>query len=822
MSPARIAVLVFAAVPWMGAASPLLKGRVVDDSGAPVADARVSARAVPDASPVETSSNAAGAFELALPREGRYLVTAEHVGYFRLQDRPVEAGAEGAEVTLVLTPQREVFQSVEVGESPSPVDPDQTYREERLSGTEVNDIPYPASHSLRNAMKLMPGVVEDASGGLHFQGGAEYQTEYTLDGFDIGDPANGRYNTLLAVEGIRSLDLTTGRPAPEYGRGSAGTLEIRPETGTDKFRFTVTNFLPGFDTHDGVNLGDWTPRAGFSGPLVRGRAWFSDSLNGEYNRGYVSGLPAGQDTSTFWTADNLFHAQANLTHANILFGDFLSDYAHQAHSGLDARDPVSTTTEQRSTEWLGAVRDMQFWGRGSVLETGFGWQATGNDSIPQGSQPYILSPNGRSGNYFATMLNHGRRAQFFAKWSAPAAHFGGRHQFQFGGDVQRLGFTADIHRTEFEIVGLDGLPTSTTSFTGSGSYSLPDTTVALSARDHWQPRERLAIDLGLRGDWFESIHRAGMAPRISVAWSPTPSAHTKLTGGYAIIHEPPNLALLSRPLDQEAVTTPYDASGVPQTPVVSAFRMGSHLAMPRYANWSAGLERDFGHSLSARAEWLRKRGRDGFVYASATPSATMDPGVLGYQAGGIYVLSNQRRDSYDEAAITLRQSFGDQYEWMASYVRSSAVSNAVLDVSIDQPQQVTANSGPVPWDAPNRLLSWAYLPFPFLDRKKWALSCLADWRSGFPFSAVTADGAISGTVDSHRYPEAFDLNLYVERRFTLRGYRLALRGGVNNATDHRNPTAVSNTVGSSDYLQFYGDEGRHFVVRIRVLGKPRI
>ena len=48
-----------------------------------------------------------------------------------------------------------------------------------------------------------------------------------------------------------------------------------------------------------------------------------------------------------------------------------------------------------------------------------------------------------------------------------------------------------------------------------------------------------------------------------------------------------------------------------------------------------------------------------------------------------------------------------------------------------------------------------------------------------------------------------------ERRFTFRGKRLALRVGVNNLTDHRNPTAVNNVIGSPQYLQFFGDEGRH-------------
>ena len=54
---------------------------------------------------------------------------------------------------------------------------------------------------------------------------------------------------------------------------------------------------------------------------------------------------------------------------------------------------------------------------------------------------------------------------------------------------------------------------------------------------------------------------------------------------------------------------------------------------------------------------------------------------------------------------------------------------------------------------------------------------------------------------------------------TLHGYRFALRGGVNNLLDRPNPTAVNNVIGVPQYLQFVGDEGRHFVVRIRFFGR---
>ena len=226
-------------------------GRVVDQNESPVAQARVSLRQG-SGKPMETTSSPSGEFRFAVPAAGQYLVSVDRAGYFALKDHAVEITAAGVETLLVLNAQQEVFQSVTVGDMPTPVDPTETDHDQRLSGTEINDVPYPASHSLRNSMRLVPGVVQDATGGLHFHGGAEYQTQYTLDGFDITDPVTGRYNTLVAVEGVRSLDLETARQPAQYGRGSAGSLAIQTDNGTDQFHYTATNFIPGVDDHGGI------------------------------------------------------------------------------------------------------------------------------------------------------------------------------------------------------------------------------------------------------------------------------------------------------------------------------------------------------------------------------------------------------------------------------------------------------------------------------------------------------------------------------------------------------------------------------------------
>jgi outer membrane receptor protein involved in Fe transport len=156
--------------------------------------------------------------------------------------------------------------------------------------------------------------------------------------------------------------------------------------------------------------------------------------------------------------------------------------------------------------------------------------------------------------------------------------------------------------------------------------------------------------------------------------------------------------------------------------------------------------------------------------------------------------------------------------WMASYGHSRAESNAVLEFNIDQTLQVADNFGPMPWDVPNRFLSEGYLPLPL---KNWAVAYLADWRTGFPFSVVTPGNQVIGAVNSQRFGANFDLNLHLERRFNFLRYRFALRLGANNLTDQRNATAVNNVAGAPNYLRFYGSEGRHFVLRIRMFGRVK-
>jgi hypothetical protein len=790
-----------------------LRGRVVDENDAPVRGARVSLASQ------ETQTDPTGQFLLTLPGPGDFLVSVSREGFYALKDRPVRVESS-QEITLVINSVREVFQSENVNAETSPVDVGQAQSQQRLTGTEVNDMPFANSHSLRSSLALMPGVVSDTSGTLHVNGSSENQVNYLLNGFNITNPITGQFQTLLAVEGIRSVDLTSGRTSPEFGKGSAGVLSVNTENGTDAFHYTATNFVPGIDIKQGLRLGNWYPRFGVSGPIVRGRAWFSDTFDSEYSQSLVTGLPGGQNTRSGWAGSNLLHSQVNLTPSNILFADFLGNVDNQGRVGLAPLNPVSTTSNLHTHEYFASIKDQKYFGHGALIEFGYAHSDFFNAQTPQGDSLYIISPAGNSGNYFLNSKQAASRDQGLAQAFLPKFRFAGSHQIQVGTDADWLHYTANENRTGYQVLGLSGQLISQTLFPAPARFHAGDTDMSAYLLDTWRVEKRLQFNIGVREDWDRRIGSVGWSPRAAFSWSPFSSARTRISGGYSITHDAVTLDMLGRPLDQTAFTTLYNANGAPAgPPSPTTFAIGnSGLSLPRAGNWTLDADHRLFTHVYVTAKYLRRRGTDGFAFVN-TLAPDSPPSLLPLPAtdsGGVYQLANLRRDDYDSFAISVRQTLSGQYEWMASYTRSRAVSNAVLDPNTAQPLQVLANFVPMPWDAPNRILAWGYLPLPW---KNWAVSVFADMRSGFPFSVRDQTGLIVGAVDSYRYPINFDLNVAIERMITLRGYRFALRGGIDNLTGQANPTAVNNVAGAPQFLEFLGNEGRHFVVRIRFFGR---
>lgn len=789
-------------------------GTVVDENNAPVVGATVAASpAKAGLSARHTVTDLKGAFHVQLPEAGNYSVEVDCEGYFRLAKK---LELPGPQTTLVLNHARELYQALEVPAQLAAVDLDRTTREKRVSDLMIVAIPYPSTNSLRNAMRLVPGVSQDNKGGLHLDGGAEDQVLYTLDGFNVADPLTGRFESRMTVEAVRSIEVSSGRFSPEFGKGSAGAVAVKTVMGDDKFRYGATNFVPGVENHKGIGIGNWTPRLTFTGPLRRGRAWFSSSVDAQYDRNIVEELPKGQDTTTSLRGSATFRGQVNLTPGNILFTGLLMNAGNSPRTGLSILNPMETTTDRRSRQWFFHLKDQAYVGHNALVEMGYAANRTFGREIPQGRKFLNMTTEGWSGNSFIDATRRASRDQLLINAFLPPA---GTHRIKVGADLDRLWYWQDVRRTGYDAYGAAGQLTRRVRFAGTGRFSRRDYEAAAYAQDSWKVRPNLVFDLGARfdRDWLISSH--AVSPRLGMAWSPSGSSSLRISGGFGVIYDAVSLRLFTRPLDQYTLTTYYWQGQPVRGPAMATYYIDpdSPLRTPRYHNVTLGVERRLPGNFLARVDWLRKRGYDGFTYAGAphTPPAiraAFPDGLFDV----VYQLANKRRDVVDSASITVRKSFRRQYEWMACYTRSRALSNAVVDVNIDDPLIVSSNVGPMPWDAPNRLQSWGYLPTPF---KKWSVAYLLEWRNGYPFSIQDDSGAIQGDLNSWRFPAYFEADIHLERKLSLKGHFWAFRFGCNNVIGRRNPTVVNANTASPNFLTFYGGQGRTFNFRMRWLGK---
>src|SRR6266542_2822843 len=247
------------------------------------------------------------------------------------------------------------------------------------------------------------------------------------------------------------MDLENGRYAADNGRGSAGVLDLKTKMGDDRWRFGGTNFIPGVTSDGGFYINKWTPRLEFSGPLVKGRAWFHNGLDAFYSMDSVHGLPHGENRTSGITASNLSRFHVNLTPANILTASFLYNLADTNRFGLSILNPLETTTNIRADTYMSTIRDQHYFG-GALLDVGFADSRGHSDTSPLGNEVYQITPEGNRGNYFSGADRHWYRQQVMGNLFLPAVHWRGEHRLKFGADVERESYHQQAQRHDYEVL----------------------------------------------------------------------------------------------------------------------------------------------------------------------------------------------------------------------------------------------------------------------------------------------------------------------------------------------------------------------------------
>jgi hypothetical protein len=815
---------------------------VTDENGHAVASALVFVSPTAGQE-IRCQTDFAGHCQFVSLPAGTYRLRVEKEGYYALDEPSVQI-SPGATVEVAISHQQEVREVVNVQESPPTIDPAQVASQETLSGLDVINMVYPDTRDYRNALNFMPSVINDPGGQPHIAGAETYQTLTLLDGFNVTQPANGQLIVRISPDAFRSIQVEPSREPAEYGKGSAGVLDLNTSVGDDHYRFFATDFIPSFQNKHGLRIDQFLPRFTFSGPFKKGKIWFYNAGDGEYDNLVYTELPIGHDNDQLIRFGDLFKVQTNITSRNILTTSFLVNYLNNEYAFFSPQMPQSSNPKDLETAYVASIKDQHYFAGNELLETGIAFDQYDLRLTPYGNSAYWADAGTTNqlatagGGYYLKEETHARRLQAIANVYFPPHDWHGHHDVKLGVDLDRITYNAQFTRRPISfLTGADQLTSPDECFTAAQDKNFPCTRYSTFgfaplhyqynaegsayAEDRWSVTNRVLIEPGVRLDWDEIVRHAAIAPRLAGSYVLDNSGNTKLSAGIGLVYDQTPIFLIARPFAGMRQDTFFSvnpnctaATGCVTTtgPIVTTFTADtSALQVPRFVNWSAALEKKLPWAIYMKAEFLQKRGTHGFVY-----------NTLGSTVGGDFILQNARDDRYDAFQITMRHSFRGGYSVLGSYTRSSSRSNEVLDFNVDNPVLSRQQPGPYPWDVPNRFISWGYVPFfrlPILHQTELAYSM--DLRSGFAFNLLNPQQQLLGRADTGRFPEYFTLNVQLEKRFHFLGYYLAVRGGLDNITGQCDPFVVNNVIDPVNHPAptFSACLGRALTSRIRFLGR---
>lgn len=800
---------------------------VMDENGRPIAGARATLERPETGWHQVGETDHVGRIVFTDLAPGLYRLRVEKERFYTLTVPDVRI-PESEMLELVLHRQQEFVETVDVTPASSALDPWQTAAHMELSAPEVLTLPTSVMRDLRYSLALLPGIVQDASGSLHIAGSAASQTLALVDGFMVAHPITGLLDLRVSVDAIREVRVHSSRYSAEYGRSSGGVLDLSTAMGDDRFRFSATDFIPSLQKRKGFHLNNWTPRVTLSGPLRKKRAWFYEAFEGEYDVAIVEELPRGADQNRAWRWSHLAKAQVNVTASHLLTVTLLTNRFRSPHEGLSRFVPRETTRLlARGADFL-ALKGHVYRSDGLLLEYGVGAIHFRDTERPWGEAPYVLSPEGARGHFFRSSEQRAHRMQGLLNLVLPSFSWHGRHEMKIGADGMHLGTRERTIRRPLLILRDDGSRARVVQFTSSSEVRERSIELAVYGQDRWFFSPRGVLELGLRFDW-DSVRRAARwSPRIAASYLLTRDRQTRLVGGLGLFRDATPLGLIAYPSSGRRMDIFYARDGRTRREIVeTAFHANVRaLAPPRAFIWSLGLERQLPAAFVLSLEFLQKRGHRGWTYVpfleppdtpvsrSPSPDGRRDADSPSARLR-LLDLRDVKRDQYDALHLTLRWTLRETHPLLASYVRSRARSTAVLEFTPDTLLFGPQAGGSLPWDAPNRILLWGWMPLP----KRFTLAYALEWRDGYPFLVVNGEHRLAEPPNRRRLPTYFSLNLHLERRFHLFGLQWALRAGFNNVTNHPNPSTVNNNVDSPQFLTPGGVESRSFIGRLRLLGR---
>ena len=749
-------------------------------------------------SEIETNTDGKYLF-VALP-PGHYTVEATSSGLEDIQTIVVYAN-QVVHIPLQLRPPQ-VNTSVTVTASETKAkDPSPT---EIINEKTIRDAPN-VNERFDTLLPLVPGVVRGPDGHINLKGASSTQNGALVNSANVTDPATGSPAINLPIDVVSSVHVLSNPYDPQYGKFTGAVSSVETKTGSyDSYHFSVQNVLPRVRDRDGhiMGIGAATPRMTFTGPVVKDRIAFTQSLEYRYVRTPVNSLPPLQRDTTLEGYNSYTQSDLNLSPKQTATVSLVVYPQKLQYMGLNTFTPQPATADFHQRGYQIYAQDRYVTGTDSVLVSQLSYKRYDADVTAQSNDPYQLLVDTTEGGFFSRQARRTYRYEWAESYDFSPRHFLGTHQLRAGSNYAYSSYGGRQVFLPVEIVGASGLPIERISFTAPSSFNINQNETAGYMADRWDVSQRLTIDIGIRLDNDTITGSTHVAPRAGFLLSVTNDRRTLLKGGAGMFYDRVPLMIPTFEELPDRTVSLLDPNGNASSSVSYLNRLTGGLRNPESVSWNVALERVVLKSLTLRVGYEQRNTSRVFVVSPTSDGSS-----------GILSLSNSGRDYYQEFQVTGQYKVS-RISLNSSYVHSRAFGN-FNDPSLflgSYPQAVIQpdTRARLPFDATNRFLTWGDIEGP------WKLSLLPvyDLHTGFPYSVENEFREYVGPRDSRRYPRFSSFDLQVLRPVSVHlGKRdIHMRAGfsVFNVFNHFNPRDVQNVQESSLFGDFFNDAWREY------------
>lgn len=806
-----------------------MSGKVLSPDGKVVVGAKVKLYSPVALGKLEEVTDTYGNFRFSHLIPGVYTLTVESEEFQRFENTDILVSVN-ARLRMIVNLQAIAGETVIITGQEPIIEVDKTSFDSVITNDMISNLPL-LSRDYADAIQILPGITPQVDGnmiGPSIAGGNGRQVVWVIDGVENVDDFQGLDNIYVSQEAIDQVQVITSGFSVEYGRGSAGVVNVVTKSGTDAYHGKLFGYYRDDTFEDTPDEPFKWQQFGleFGGPIFKGQTNFYLVLERTDDHKTTKNTDPWGDI-TFYDRDttrNTFQGRINhnLTDSNIVsvkFNYTPSEYFYPSASSIR---PIQDATVYNYPAYNVTINDKHVFGDDSVLESTL--QYTDNRTEKRPNTPddpphyfyYRWTEAGVAKS--AIFGNSGtddiikKNFQIIEKYKI-FREMGDESSMEltFGADARfsRINHKYDGDYRYYYYNGYspdnpNAIPTYAYFYKGNLDIRADSDMYALYAQDDWKVNDRLTVNLGLRYDYNSYWEFHDFSPRAGFAWDLSDNGSMVLRGGVGVFKD---RDILYRVQQVEKPVTTYlypilvggkwNGAWRESTPTTTVYNFADDMETPYVIDWGIGIDRQIWEDTRISLDYSFK---DGFSRWYSTWDNIPDPVTGKFPDPTMSYICNYGNEGwsrYHGVTIELHKryshgwSFDVSYTWSNSrgngYHYSSFLDNYVIkDSSLEEWR--LKQTFPLNNDVPHLFKIYGLARIPLIDV---LISANFTARSGYPFTAQNyATGKLAGDINGYRNPDFAQLDMRLQKDIKIGDVRISPKVDIFNVFNRENVASL--------------------------------